>query len=132
MDDDAFADNIYVRSGTYFPEVGRQFKATGAVFANRDIADVSEMEFTYPPFSVCDIRWIPVTARGFTVRCAAIAVFVDMNGVDAREMRFGISTVNVIWSSFCVKIAIPVTLLSLAGAIVAIACFADGVEGTPT
>ena len=46
-------------------------------------------------------------------------------------MRLYFNDVSVIWSPFCVKVAIPVTLLSLAEPIVAIACFADGAERIP-
>ena len=81
MDDDAFANNIYIGTGADFPKIGCQFDATCAVLADSDIADVSE----------------------------------------SGELQ----------SPFCVKIAIPLTLLSLVELIVATACFADGAERIP-
>lgn len=37
MDNDTSADNIYVRTGTYFPEIRRQFNAALTISANGDI-----------------------------------------------------------------------------------------------
>ena len=85
MDDDAFADNIYIGTRADFPEIRRQSDAASAVFADGDIADVSEMEFTDSPFSVCDTRRIPVPTGGRAVGCTTITTCVDMDGVETRR-----------------------------------------------
>ena len=81
MDNDTLTDNIYVGTGANFPEICRQCKTTRSIFSDSDIADVSKMELTFSPFSVRNIRRIPVTASGCTVGCTAITVFMDMNGM---------------------------------------------------
>ena len=87
MDNDTSANNINVRAGAYLPKVRRQLNPTCAIFTDSYIADVSKVEFTFSPRSVRDVGGIPMTAGRCAIRGTTIAFFMDMNGVDAPEMR---------------------------------------------
>ena len=84
MDDDASSNDIYVGTGTYFPQVGRQLNASSPIFADVDVADVTKMKFAFAPFSVSDADGIPMPASRLSIRGAAVAVLVNMDGMKPR------------------------------------------------
>ena len=85
MDDDTFSDNVSDGTGAHLPFVCRQFDFAGAVFANRHVADVTEVKFSDSPFSVRDFCGIPMPACRLPVGRTAISYLVDMNGVESRR-----------------------------------------------
>ena len=67
MHNDTFADNIDVGTRADLPEIRRQCNTACAIFSDADIANIPEMKLIFSPFSVRNIRGIPVTPGGFTV-----------------------------------------------------------------
>ena len=84
MDDNASSNDIYVGTGAYFPKVCRQLNTASPILADVDVADVTKMESAFAPHSVCNTGGIPMPACRLSVRGAAVAVFMDMNGVKPR------------------------------------------------
>src|SRR5690606_5838578 len=82
VDNNSPADDVGCRSRSNRPVFGDYFEGTGAVFTYYEIVDITSMEFAaFRAIAVRMAHGIPVRARGCSIRCAAVAVLVEVNRV---------------------------------------------------